>query len=204
MKTIGYIRCSTTGQADEGVTLEAQAKAIEAYCTMRGLDLVEIICDEAISGSTSMSDREGGKQLINAVNNGKAQHVVSYKLDRLFRDAANCLQVTNQWESKGVSLHLIDMGGQSIDTATAMGRFFLTVMAEGKRVGSIPYGYDLHQDSETLIENIAEQKVIAVAKELRESGLSLRAIATELAKRGFTTRNGKGFLPAQVSRLTAA
>ena len=51
------------------------------------------------------------------------------KLDRLFRDAADCLNVTKHWDKRNIALHLIDVGGQTIDTSSSMGRFFLTMMA---------------------------------------------------------------------------
>ena len=34
-KVIGYIRVSTTGQAEEGVSLEAQKAKIEAWCALK-------------------------------------------------------------------------------------------------------------------------------------------------------------------------
>ena len=45
MKAIGYTRCSTNEQADSGLGLEAQAERIRAYCTMRGLELPDLITD---------------------------------------------------------------------------------------------------------------------------------------------------------------
>ncbi len=37
--------------------------------------------------------------------------------------------MTAGWDKTGVALHLLDMGGQTVDTGSAMGRFFMTVMA---------------------------------------------------------------------------
>ena len=50
MKAIGLVRVSTTMQASEGVSLEAQAAKIRAYCAMADLDLVEIIVEAGKSG----------------------------------------------------------------------------------------------------------------------------------------------------------
>ncbi|MGH7459665.1 MAG: recombinase family protein [Pseudomonas sp.] len=41
----------------------------------------------------------------------------------------DCQGTTKAWDRAGVALHLIDLGGQALDTSSAMGRFFLTVMA---------------------------------------------------------------------------
>jgi len=60
---------------------------------------------------------------------------------------------------------------------------------EGKKTGGdVPYGYRLDSDNETLIEDAAEQAVIAEAVRLRKQGLSLRRIARELLKRKMRPR----------------
>lgn len=43
-------------------------------------------------------------------------------LDRLFRDAEDALRQTKAWDKAGIVLHLVDMGGTSMNTASAMGR----------------------------------------------------------------------------------
>ena len=43
MQAIGYVRVSTTRQAIDGVSLEAQEAKIRAYCELKGLELVKII-----------------------------------------------------------------------------------------------------------------------------------------------------------------
>ena len=50
-------------------------------------------------------------------------------LDRLFRDAEDALRQTKAWDKAGIALHLVDMGGSGMNTASAMGRMFLTLMA---------------------------------------------------------------------------
>jgi resolvase-like protein len=73
--------------------------------------------------------RIGGQRILDLVQRSAVAHVVTYKLDRLFRDCADCLTVTAAWDKKAIALHLVDLGGQTLDTSSAMGRFFLTVMA---------------------------------------------------------------------------
>ncbi|MCK7581727.1 MAG: hypothetical protein MZV65_42985 [Chromatiales bacterium] len=57
----------------------------------------------------------------------------------------------------------------------------------------------------TLVEDALERDwLFAQARQLHQSGLSLRKIAAELDARGFTTsRQGKAFWPAQISRMVA-
>ena len=220
-----YVRVSTEEQARGGVSLDAQEATLRAYCTMRGLELVALVIDAGVSAAAPLSTRPGGARVLELVRSGAVSGVVAAKLDRLFRDCGDCLAVTREWDKAGVALHLVDMGGQTVDTSTAMGRFFLTVMAgaaelergmvaertsaamqhvkaQGRRVGAVPYGFRLGDDGRTLEADAGEQRVKAAALELRAAGLSLRAVAAELARRGFVARGGSAFQAMQVQRMT--
>ena len=76
-----------------------------------------------------LAKREGGNQLLSAIAKRKAQAVVMLKLDRMFRNAGDCLSTVEAWEKAGVALHVIDLGGNAIDTTSAAGRFMLVVLA---------------------------------------------------------------------------
>ncbi|MBI1827808.1 MAG: recombinase family protein [Planctomycetes bacterium] len=41
----------------------------------------------------------------------------------------DCLTTVERWEKSGVTLHVVDLGGNAIDTASAAGRFMLVVLA---------------------------------------------------------------------------
>ena len=91
-----------------------------------------------------------------------------------------------------------------------------------KTGGDVPYGYRLASDNETLIEDAAEQAVIAVAVMLRERHFSFRRIAQELLKQklrprpvsrerreqrersGLKTKRFGKFDPTQISRMIKA
>jgi DNA invertase Pin-like site-specific DNA recombinase len=217
-----YLRVSTQEQATEGISLEAQDAKLRAYCTLRGLTIVKVIVEAGVSGGKPLADREGGNEVLTLVRRREVAHVVSYKLDRLFRDCADCLTVTAGWDKHGVSLHLVDLGGQTLDTSTAMGRFFLTVMAgaaelernligertreamaykrtKGERISRhVPYGSKLAADGTTLEPEPGEQAVIALARTLHAAGLSSRAIAARLAEQGCYSRVGTVFVPAAI------
>ena len=76
------------------------------------------------------------------------------------------------------------------------------VKAQGRRVGAVPYGFRLGDDGRTLEADEGERTVIRAALELRTAGLSLRAVAAELARRGFVARGGAAFQAMQVQRMT--
>jgi len=208
---VAYIRVSTEEQSKEGVSLEAQEEKIKAYCNLRGLEIVEICIDAGVSGSKRLESREAGSKLMKLINEGKANAVVAFKLDRLFRDAEDALHTTKSWDEKGIALHLVDMGGQTIDTTTAMGRFFLNMMAgfaelernlisertatalnykkSNKQVyAPIPFGYVRVGDR--LIEDQEEQIILNKIFNYRKEGLSYWKIADELNKIGVETKKG--------------
>ena len=214
MRAIGYSRCSTNEQADSGLGLEVQRERIEAYCTLKGLVLDDVIVDAGVSGGKPLASRDGGRRLLEAIKGRRAGAVIMLKLDRMFRNAGDCLSTVEQWERSGVALHVIDLGGNAIDTTSAAGRFMLVVLAgaaemernltrertrsamavkrsNGHRVGSIPYGHDLADDGTTLITNKPEQAVIADIRALRSRGRKLQQIADALTERGIPTKTGR-------------
>ncbi len=90
---------------------------------------MKVIREEGVSAGKPLATRPGGERLLQLVARKKVKHVVALKLDRLFRDAEDALHQTKAWDKAGIALHLVDMGGQTLNTATAMGRFFLNMMA---------------------------------------------------------------------------
>lgn len=209
---VGYIRVSTEEQASSGISLQAQEEAVRAYCAMRGLSLVEVAVDAGISAKMPLRDREGGERAMTLLREGGASHMVAYKLDRLFRNCAECLEVTSAWDRREIALHLVDIGGQTVDTSSAMGRFFITILAgaaemerglisertkfalaakkeRGERIGGAPaYGWRI--EGEALVEVPHEQEGIGLARDLRAQGASLEAIGQELSKAGFPSKRG--------------
>jgi len=211
-QAIAYIRVSTQEQANEGVSLAAQEERIKAYCTLTGLELVCIIREEGVSGSKHLATRPGGSELASALaGKSKVKHVVALKLDRLFRDAEDALHQTKEWDNKGVALHLIDMGGQAVNTATAMGRYFLTMMAgfaelersliaertatalahkKANREAYSPTPLGFNREGNALVANEQEQQAVKLIRELRAAGLPLRDIAEKLNAGCVPTKKG--------------
>jgi DNA invertase Pin-like site-specific DNA recombinase len=129
MEAVSYCRVSMEEQAHEGVSLAAQEARVRAYCAAAGLSLIERVRDEGVSAARPLAARPGGAALLRLVARKRATHVVVVTLDRAFRSTLDCLATVQAWDRAGVSLHLVDHGGQSIATATAVGRMFLTLLA---------------------------------------------------------------------------
>lgn len=208
---MAYVRVSTEEQVRGGVSLDDQAERVRLYCALNGLDVVAMVREEGVSGGRPLRERPGGADLLRVLDRRDVRHVVALKLDRLFRDASDCLVQTRAWDKAGKALHLLDMGGQAINTGSAMGRMMLTMAAAfaelernlisertksalrhkraHRRVyNALPFGFD--RDGDRLVENDAEQRVIARIKAEHAARRSLRRIADGLNADAVPTKRG--------------
>lgn len=137
--------------------------------------------------------------------------MVAVKLDRLFRNASDCLNTVDEWDRQGVTLHLLDLGGQSVNTKTAMCRMML-VMAAGfaemernlnkERISMAlahkkakrevysptPFGYERAGDR--LVESDTEGDALTRMQTWRSEGMSYERIAERLNTEGVPTKRG--------------
>ncbi len=222
MQAIAYIRVSTDEQVKGGVSLIAQEERLRAYCTMTGLPLAAVIREEGVSGSIPLSQRPGGQELLRLLKDRGAIHIVALKLDRLFRDAEDALRQTRIWDRAGIALHMVDMGGTTVNTASAMGRLFLTMTAafaelernliaertatalahkknHRQAYSPTPYGFDRYGSS--LQVNTQEQVIIQSIREWRTDGWSLHRIAHELNRKNVKGKNGGSWHASTVKYL---
>jgi DNA invertase Pin-like site-specific DNA recombinase len=198
MRVFGYSRVSTSEQADEGVSLAAQQQQIAGYAMMKGWVVAEVFVDRGVSGSVPLADRPEGRRLLAAA--GKGDVIVTAKLDRAFRSAADALVTLEEFKNEGVSLHMIDLGGDV--TGNGISKMVFTILAavaEGERDrirerirdakrylasqgifngGKRPFGYDIISDGDIrrLVPNDAEQATIARMRLMRAAGAPLRDI----------------------------
>jgi putative DNA-invertase from lambdoid prophage Rac len=202
MAVYGYCRVSTMRQADEGVSLEVQRRQIRGYCDMHSFEITDVVIEEGISGSTPISQRPAGGLLFAKLQAGDT--VIASKLDRLFRSALDALTVVENLKSRGVRLHLLDLGGDI--AANGLSKLFLTVAAafaeaERDRIrervaqvkadqkgqgrflgGSLPFGYATMDGK--LVPKPCEQETIERIKLLKAQGMSLRAISATVKAYG--------------------
>ncbi len=221
-RTVGYVRVSTQAQADTGVSLDAQRAKIAAYAELYDIELVEIIVDAGVSAKTL--DRPGVSRALDMLRRREADALLVVKLDRLTRSVRDLGELVERHFAPGRAA-LLSVGEQ-IDTRSAAGRLVLNVLASvsqwereaiGERTaaamahkaacgeytgGEAPFGYAVDAAGKLVALDL-EQGIIRRARELREMGRSLRAIAAELDRAGYRARNGKVFAAAQVARLVA-
>lgn len=223
-RVVAYLRVSTEKQAAEGVSLAAQRAKVEAYASLYELDLVAVLEDAGASAKTL--DRPALREALALLDTGAAEGLLVAKLDRLTRSVRDLGELLDSRFGRPNGPALLSVADQ-IDTRSAAGRLVLNVLAsvsqwereaigertaaamahkkaQGELVGSVPYGWTLASDGRTLEPCAEEQSMIALARELRETGLSLRKIGAQLEARGLLPRNGRSWAAQSVKGLLAA
>ena len=124
--TILYRRVSTDKQDD---SLALQEKRCADYCVFKGLTTHPGLTyeDPDTSGRIPMRDRKGGRALLNRLELGDVKHLVVAKLDRLGRNTRQGLEVLELLKAKGIILHIIDCGGETISTQGHIGQLILKI-----------------------------------------------------------------------------
>jgi len=130
-EAIGYVRVSTVRQVEEGNSIQSQIDDLRNYANSRGLILLtkNIVIDDGTSGGIPLWDRPNAQRLLKLVESGKYKHLIITKLDRMFRLTSDAIMSIEEMREAGVFLHIINMGGQSLDSSSAIGQFFLTIIA---------------------------------------------------------------------------
>lgn len=203
-RTFGYCRVSTTAQATEGHSLPDQKSRIGGYCQAHGLPAPsDYFTDPGTSGTVSLQKREAGARMLGKLRKG--DHIIVTRGDRLFRSAKNALEIAELLRDKGVELHLMDMGGPVLNSSVSRLVFGILMMVAnmeseriGERVssvkdhlrkqgrylgGAVAAGFSVDTDGNLRADRNWERQ-LATMRQLSDEGLSSRAIASEMQKRG--------------------
>jgi len=208
---VGYCRVSTEEQVKEGISLDVQKDKIEKYAELHNLELIKVITDKGVSGKNL--NREGITKILSLISDGSINHIIVYKMDRLTRRTFDLLYLVEEvFKKNKVQFHSIT---ERIDTTTAQGNFFLTIigaMAQMERdlisertkavlqykiqkleyVGSPGLGYEASTgDNKFLDINERERDTVKRILYLkRYKHLSLGKIAKELNENDVKTKRG--------------
>ena len=213
-KAIGYIRVSTEQQADEGVSLAAQRAKITAWCALNDYKLIAIYEDAGISGKT-VSKRPQLQAALSEMKKGMA--LVVYSLSRLARSTKNCIEIADELKATGSDLVSLT---EKIDTSSAMGEFFFTLIAalgqmerkvigertkaalahkkaNGEKYAPVPFGYAEVNRRLEVVKHEAD--LIDEIFSKRASGETLQSIALALNEQGVIGKQGGKWYASSVS-----
>jgi site-specific DNA recombinase len=211
MVVIGYTRVSSEEQSRDGVSLAVQHEKVQLYCELHGLGPPVDVVDPGVSAKTL--DRPGLARALALLDSGDASGLVVYKLDRLTRSLADWSALIDRYFGRPGGPSLMSVS-ESIDTRSAGGRMVLNVMmtmaqweretivertvgamdfkrSKGERIsGRLPFGSDLAADGRTLVDNLAERRVLEMVRAWRREGRGSRKIAAELNALAVPTKGG--------------
>ena len=199
----GYCRVSTVAQADEGESLDVQQRQLAGYAQMNGLTIDRVFVERGVSGSKPIADRPQGAALLAALQPGDV--LITPKLDRMFRSALDALNVLGSLRKGGISLHMIDLGGDVTGNGVSKLVFtILSAVAEAERDrtrervtetkrdqrqrgrylgGTPPFGWRVGEDG-ALVAIPEQQAAIRRIRRLKAQGLALRTIAETMQAAG--------------------
>jgi DNA invertase Pin-like site-specific DNA recombinase len=159
-----YGRVST---GDQQNSLDLQLTQIKAYAAFKRLALSDdrSFYEDDTSGRIPVAERDGGAKLLAILREGKVKHLVIPKLDRFGRRAVDIMSTLDMITKElGVTVHILDLGGDSFSTDSPISRFIIGVLAlcaelevertrariqevldnkiaNNERVGQVPFGW---------------------------------------------------------------
>jgi putative DNA-invertase from lambdoid prophage Rac len=200
MRVLGYSRVFTSEQAEGGVSLDTQQQQITGYAMMKGWQIDEHFVERGVSGSVPLAERPEGQRLLALAE--ERDVIITAKLDRMFRSAADALVTLEELKAQEVGLHMIDLGGDVCGNGISKMVFtILSAVAENERDrirerirdakrhlaskglyggGKRPFGWDVVDGK--LVPNADEQAALSRMKAMRREGKTYRDIGSIVGK----------------------
>ncbi|MCK9370142.1 recombinase family protein [Candidatus Dojkabacteria bacterium] len=200
-----YTRVSSEEQKREGLSLDAQRKALEDYAQLKGFWVYKIYTDAGISGF-SIKKRKAFKEMLTDAKAGKFSAILITKFDRAFRNVVDAIKTVE--ELKTLKIDLVSLNEQ-VDTTTAMGNFFFILMSalaqlerdltvervsetnsskfsNGIMIGRSPLGYMYSKKQKRFIPDPKTKDMIIDIFQMTAQGINYRYICGK-HNLGFTT-----------------
>jgi site-specific DNA recombinase len=197
-----YVRVSTDEQSKDGYSVGAQSKKLQQYAEFSDWD-AKLYVDDGYSAKDLK--RPQINTLLQDMRDGRINTIVIHKLDRLTRSVKNLHEMLELFERCNCKLISLT---ESLDTSSASGRFFITMLGaiaqweretigertvvglkeaarNKKLIGGVPVGYTKVGDKRVIDEPNAQ--IIRRIFEKYNSGIGAEAIAIELQKNPATS-----------------
>lgn len=219
VKAVGYLRVSTEEQAQNGLGLESQDRAVRAFALSQGYQLVGVVTDKGVSGSTHPFARPGFSQIVEMAEARAFSVLLVAKFDRMARHIVYSVTTVKDLDDRfGVAIRSVS---EPIDTSSAMGRTIFAIfagMAETEREvitdrmhggrkekairggfagGEAPYGYRKDQSGNLVVDE-AQAEVVRRIFAMRGEGTLLKDIAAKLNAEGVPSKRGRRWWQSQV------
>lgn len=204
-----YARFSSDNQRSESI--DAQIRAMKAYCEQHHFVIVETYIDEAKSATSDR--RPAFQQMISDSSTRSFNILLVHKLDRFARNRYDSAVYKRELKKNGVTVYSVlenlDDSPESImmeAVLEGMAEYYSQNLAretmkglrenalQCKHTGGIaPLGYDVDPDTRKLVINEDEAKAVRLIFEMYGNGYGYSAIIDRLYELNFKTKMGKGF-----------
>ena len=204
-----YARFSSDNQRSESI--DAQVRAMKAYCKQHNFTIVETYIDEAKSATTDR--RPAFQQMINDSNTHAFNILLVHKLDRFARNRYDSAVYKRELKKNGVTVYSVlenlDNSPESImmeAVLEGMSEYYSQNLArevmkgmretamQCRHTGGIPpLGYDIDPVSKKLIINESEAETVRLIYEMYSEGQGYSAILDRLHELDKKTKMGKDF-----------
>lgn len=208
-----YARYSTSMQREESIS--AQMRAMKKFCDDNGWVIVKRYVDEAYSATTDK--RPQFQEMISDSCNKEFEIVLVHKLDRFARNRYDSSLYKQKLRKNGVRLcsvpERIDNTPESIlleGLLESINEFYSANLAresmKGMRENALQclhnggtpgLGYDV-DETQHIVINEEEAKIVAMIYSMYLSGYSCKVIAETLNEEGYITKAGNPFQTASV------
>jgi len=201
----GYARVSTTEQHQDGAGLPAQITQLTSEAQRRGWELQIVTEDGGLSGG-SLANRAALIELLDNLDKVGGTLMVA-KLDRLTRSVADFSLILERSRKRGWQLVILD---SQVDTTTAAGEMVATMLATvaqwERRIISDRTKAGMAERRRQGVRlgrpTLLPAKVLADIDRLRQTGLTLAAVANQLnAEQVPTAQGGAKWYPATVAKV---
>ena len=205
MRAFIYARVSSSMQGSEGLGIASQVQTCQDYAARQGLEVVEVLTE--VKSGKSVKARPVLNDALARLKAGEADVLIVAKLDRLSRSLFDFATLLQRAEREGWSVVLLDLG---VDTTTPVGRLqaqIVASVAEFERARISERCRDAAKAKRARGERVGGVGVTALSTvqavvSMRQDGLALSAIASELNAQGVATaRGGKSWYASSVKAL---
>jgi DNA invertase Pin-like site-specific DNA recombinase len=212
---VAYLRTSSsTNAGPDKDSDKRQRAAISAFAKAHGYVIVDEFYDAAVSGADPIAERPGFRAMLDRIAGNGVRCIIVESPDRFARDLT--VQLTGHDFLKSLGIALIPATAPDFfteDTPTAvLVRQVLGAIAQFEKTSLVAKLKAARDRKKAAMGKCGGRKsysearpnVVALAKELKAGGMSLRKIAAELAVRGYVTGGGKPYVATAVAAMLGA
>lgn len=212
-----YRTSSATNVGHDKDSLKRQQDAVRAYAAANELRVVREFYDAAVSGADAVTDREGFDAMLSYMLGNGARIVLVENASRFARDLV--VQITGHalLKKHGIELVPVDAPTHFVeDSPTAtMVRAVLGAVAQFEKDALVarmrkararkrretPRSDERHRCEGNPNFRPLPAAAIKTARTLKDRGLSLRAIAERMERKGLVAASGKRYGPQSVALM---